>query len=214
MQALDGYYLSERDNMSKRILFIGGSPCSGKSTAAELISKEYGAYYFKVDDHLGELIAAAAAQGKAACAGISGLSADGNWLREPRIQCEEEFRIYGETAPFIFDKIGEISAELIITEGAAYTPQVMKAYGAENYIAIIPSPEFQISHYKQRKWVKYVLAECSDKEKAFDNWMQRDILFAQQVKAECEKMGIPCMVNDGTKTVEELYQWVKTAFGL
>jgi hypothetical protein len=44
--------------------------------------------------------------------------------------------------------------------------------------------------------------------------MQRDILFAQQVKAECEKMGIPCMVNDGTKTIEELYQWVKTAFGL
>ena len=33
-------------------------------------------------------------------------------------------------------------------------------------------------------------------------------------RAECEKMGIPCMVNDGTKTVEELYQWVKTAFGL
>lgn len=108
--------------MSKKVLFIGGSPCSGKSTVAELISKEYDAFYFKVDDYLGELIAAAAEQGKSACAGVSGLSADGNWLREPHIQCDEEFRIYDEIAPFVFDKIGELSSGLVIAEGAAYTP--------------------------------------------------------------------------------------------
>jgi len=33
--------------MDKKILFIGGSPCSGKSTVAERISKECGAFYFK-----------------------------------------------------------------------------------------------------------------------------------------------------------------------
>ena len=200
--------------MSKKVLFIGGSPCSGKSTVAELISKEYDAFYFKVDDYLGELIAAAAEQGKSACAGVSGLSADGNWLREPHIQCDEEFRIYDEIAPFVFDKIGELSSGLVIAEGAAYTPQVMKTYGAEKYITIVPTPDFQISHYREREWVKYVLAECSDKEKAFDNWMKRDILFAEQVRAECEKLGIPCIVNDGTKTIDELYRCVKTAFGI
>ena len=42
--------------MSQKLLIIGGSPCSGKSTAAERIAQEYGAYYFKVDDHLDELI--------------------------------------------------------------------------------------------------------------------------------------------------------------
>lgn len=36
--------------MNKRVLFIGGSLCSGKSTVAERISKEYSSYYFKVDD--------------------------------------------------------------------------------------------------------------------------------------------------------------------
>ena len=34
--------------MAKRVLFIGGSPCSGKSTAAERISKEYGADFSNV----------------------------------------------------------------------------------------------------------------------------------------------------------------------
>ena len=32
--------------------FIGGSPCSGKSTVAEILAKKYDLYYFKVDDFL------------------------------------------------------------------------------------------------------------------------------------------------------------------
>ena len=32
--------------------YIGGSPCSGKSTIAEIVSKKYDLYYFKVDDFL------------------------------------------------------------------------------------------------------------------------------------------------------------------
>ena len=35
--------------MNKKVLFIGGSPCSGKSTVVERISKEYGAYLEKTD---------------------------------------------------------------------------------------------------------------------------------------------------------------------
>ena len=50
--------------MAKRVLFIGGSPCSGKSTVAERISKEYGAYYFKVDDFLDKFIGMAASNMK------------------------------------------------------------------------------------------------------------------------------------------------------
>ena len=28
--------------------FIGGSPCSGKSTVAEMLSEKYGFYYYKL----------------------------------------------------------------------------------------------------------------------------------------------------------------------
>ena len=200
--------------MSNRVLFIGGSPCSGKSTVAELISKEYGAFYYKVDEQLGELIKTAADNEGTACRKISCMSADEIWMRTPDIQCAEEFQIYSEIAPYFFGRINEIDSGLIIAEGAAYTPQVMQFCGMDNYITMIPTPEFQISHYREREWVPYVLAECSDKEKAFDNWMQRDILFAEQVRAECEKLDIPCIINDGTVSVEQLYQAVKSALGL
>ena len=34
------------------IYWIGGSPCSGKSSIAELLCKEFGFNYYKCDDHL------------------------------------------------------------------------------------------------------------------------------------------------------------------
>lgn len=200
--------------MDKRIFFIGGSPCSGKSTVAERISKEYGAYYFKVDDFLDEFIGIAADKGYATCKKSVAMTPDEIWMREPLIQCEEEFRIYDEISEFVFEYLETIDADFIVTEGAAYTPKVMEKYSPKEYISIIPTKDFQISHYREREWVTYVLEGCSDKQQAFDNWMERDILFAKQVKAECEENGVSCIVNDGARTKEELFKTVKKLFSL
>ncbi|MBR6070727.1 MAG: hypothetical protein IKP78_09080 [Ruminococcus sp.] len=198
----------------RKILFIGGSPCSGKSTVAERLSQEYGAHYFKVDDLLGELIKVSADRGCPVCASISAMSPDEIWLREPQIQCDEEFFIYDELSEAVFERLCGISADFIVTEGAAFTPRIMAKRGITNYIAIVPTPDFQVSRYREREWVKFVLEGCSDKQRAFDNWMKRDILFAEQVKAECEELGFPCIVNDGTRSRDEIFRIVQEFFQL
>lgn len=200
--------------MNKRVLFIGGSPCSGKSTIAEQISKKYGAYYFKVDDFLGKFIDIAAEKGYPTCKKIVTMTPDEIWMREPLIQCEDEFLIYDEISESVFDNLEKIDADFIVTEGAAYTPNVMAKYRKKEYISIIPTPDFQISHYKEREWVSYILEGCSDKQQAFNNWMKRDILFAKQVKEECEENVVPCIVNDGLRGQDELFQIVKELFSL
>ena len=51
-----------------------------------------------------------------------------------------------------------------------------------------------LSHYRQKfPWIG------NGKQQAFHNWMERDILFAKQIKAECEENAVPCIVNDGLK---------------
>lgn len=69
---------------------------------------------------------------------------------------------------------------------AAFLPSLMQICNIDrkHYVNITPTPEFQISHYKERPWVSYVLEGCSDKEKAFINWMNRDILFADEVREQ------------------------------
>ena len=195
--------------MGKRVILIGGSPCSGKSTAAERMAEEYDAYCYKVDAQLDELIRMAAERGSPACKSVLSMSSEEIWMRDPEIQCREEFQIYREIAPDVFRGMDAVDAELIVAEGAAFTPEVVKARGVEKYIAIIPTPEFQITHYRQRKWVSRVLADCSDPDAAFDRWMQRDILFAGQIERECAARGIPCIISDGSLSVDRLYQRVK-----
>lgn len=88
------------------MLFIGGSPCSGKSTIAERISKEFGAHYFKVDDFLDKFVSMAADKGHPACKRSAAMTADEIWLREPSIQCEDEFLIYEEISELVFEHLG------------------------------------------------------------------------------------------------------------
>ena len=204
----------EKIFMDRRVLFIGGSPCSGKSTLAEKISRDYGACYYKADDFLEEFTGKAAENGCPTCRKVLSMTPQEIWMRDPAIQCEEEFLIYDEIAPLVFEKLEQIDADFIVTEAAAYTPNVMKRIEEKKYISIIPSPDFQISHYRSRDWIKFILEGCSDKEKAFENWMQRDILFAERVRKECEETDVPCIVNDGSRTVDELYGIVKELFHL
>lgn len=193
---------------------IGGSPCSGKSTVAERIAAEYSALYYKVDDDLGRYLHAAAENGCSACRACAAMSPDEIWMRDPAIQCAEEFQIYDEISESVFAHLHQIDAELIVTEGAAYTPQIMHTRGIRECIAIIPTPDFQVSHYKEREWVQYVLAGCTDAEQAFRNWMERDILFARQVQADCEAYGIPCIVNDGTTGLDAMFRTVTSLLHL
>ena len=120
--------------MNRRILCIGGSPCAGKSTVAERISKEYGAYYYKVDDHIDEFINLAAEKGYTTCKNCLVMTPEENWMRPPAMQRDEEFDIYDEMSEFVFDFLDKIDSDFIITEGAAYTPKILKNMGYRNIL--------------------------------------------------------------------------------
>ena len=194
------------------IYYIGGSPCSGKSTVAEALSEQYGLAYFKVDDYLEDFISQGAEAGLPVCRRILRMSADENWLRPPQLQCREEFDFYAEIAPFVTETLASLTAPRVIAEDAAFLPRLMK--DAAHYIAVTPSREFQISQYNQRPWVPHVLRDCSDKELAFANWMERDALFAEEVRRQCMQLGLPHLLMDGSVSPKERLRQVASLFRL
>ena len=199
------------------IYFIGGSPCSGKSTITQALSEKYGLHYFKVDDYLDEYIKKGAAEGKEYCRRAENMTPDQIWMREPAVQCKEELLIYEEIFNYALADLENINCENgIITEGAAFLPILAKRHGIpfDRYISLTPTKEFQIFHYSQREWVPYVLAECSDKEKAFENWMERDALFAKAVHQQCIELGYASLINNGKFSEEHLIDKVAAHFGL
>lgn len=197
--------------------YIGGSPCSGKSTIAEALSKKYNLHYFKVDDYLDKYIKKGATNKKEICLKVEAMNSEQIWMRDPLVQCEEELSIYEEIFKFILEDLKQIDCKNgIITEGAAYLPNLVKGFNIpfERYISITPSKEFQIFHYSKREWVPYVLAECSNKDKAFENWMNRDAMFAEAVQQQCNELGYVSLINNGELAVEELINKVVSHFGL
>ena len=199
------------------VYFIGGSPCAGKSTVAEILSKQYGLYYFKVDERLDEYTCRGARMNYEICKKQVEMSADQIWMRDPVLQCKEEFLFYEEVNDFLMeDLFRSCEGKTVITEGAAYVPRLMKKWciAYDRYIAITPIREFQISHFKQRDWIPYVLDGCSNLENAFDNWMERDVLFAEEVVRECNVLGYQSIRNNGDLSIEELVHKVSIHFGL
>lgn len=201
----------------KNIYYIGGSPCAGKSTVAEILSKKYDLHYFKVDDFLDKYIKLGALNEFPICKKTSEWSAQQIWMRDSALQCKEEFDWYREIFEYVIADLRKIGCENdIITEGVAYVPNLIKELGVskDRYISITPTSEFQVHHYRKREFVSYVLEGCSDKEKAFDNWMGRDILFAREVQKQCLEEEYFSVINDGSIKVEELVDIVASHFGL
>lgn len=199
------------------IYFIGGSPCSGKSTIASALAERYDLRYFKVDDHLDRYIKMGVADRKACCIKLEKLSSEQIWMRDPLAQCEEELQIYQEIFNYILkDLEDEDSQKGMITEGAAYLPVLAKRGGIPfaQYLSITPTKEFQVFHYSQREWVPHVLEGCSDKAKAFENWMERDALFARAIRRQCKELGYASIVNDGNIPVGEMIHQAVVHFGL
>ena len=199
------------------IYYIGGSPCSGKSTVAEIIAKNYGFHYFKTDDYLERYTIKGAEKHYPICTKLNQMSPEQIWMRDSSLQCKEEFQYYREISEFIqADLINYPGEEIIIAEGAAYLPELMNKHNIakDRYIAITPTEEFQISGYKEREWVSHSLEGCSDKEKAFENWMDRDILFAREVRRQCQEMNYSSILIDGAIAIDQIVSMVCTNFGL
>lgn len=127
---------------------------------AEILSRKYDLYYFKVDAFLSGYMRLAAARGYPTCKKVLEMSAEQTWMRDPVLQCREEFEIYEEIFAFVLADLQKISSSQgMITEGAAYAPALIKRWGLESkrYFALTPTETFQISHYKERSFVPHII---------------------------------------------------------
>ena len=72
--------------LEMNIYYIGGSPCAGKSSVAEILSKKHDLYYFKTDDFLDRYMQTGARKGYSVCRKVTSMNAEQVWMREPLVQ--------------------------------------------------------------------------------------------------------------------------------
>ena len=106
-----------------------------------------------------------------------------------------------------------------IAEGTALLPElVAQVADLRRALWLVPSPAFQRERYPLRgEWVQAVLSQCSDPAQAFENWMARDIAYAQEAAAQAARLGARVIVVDGSQSLDQVAalvdDWFQQALG-
>ena len=216
------YKISKNKQQKLRALLsssfiIGGSPCSGKSTIAARLSEELELPYYKVDDHERRHIEKANKQDHPTMVAYGQMSWDKIWSRPVNLQVVEEFAFYRERFDMVLDDlVCYETKEAIIMEGAAFLPSLIHSWNVPTNEAffLIPTKAFQIEHYSQRPWIKSILESCKNPQQAFENWMERDHLFGQEIIRQAKIYNYQYAIVDQDSDKDVLYAMVKKHFGL
>ncbi len=199
------------------IYYIGGSPCSGKSSIAEMLVQKYSFQYFKQDDFLDEYMKKGASEEHDLFKKVLLMSMEEMWMRDPSEQCHEEISLYEIMLAYSMNNISAFSQDKpIIAEGAGFLPHLVKSMNVDksHYICIVPTKEFQVSAYSKREWIVHYLSDCSDKDRAFANWMDRDALLAEKVLKDAKNLDYQHLIVDGTSGIDENFAFVEKVFRL
>lgn len=199
------------------VYYIGGSSCSGKSTLATRLADRYGMAYYRFDDHLDEFMDLGARRGDEFLKEAYKLQGDALWLREPTVLADEELEIYRRIYKFCARDIGRLSAVGdVITEGAGYLPSLMAAdsIAPDRYLCLVSSKNFERQRYEGQNFVNYALCLCSDRDKAFENWLDRDETIGIKVRKKAEETGYKTVNIDGSVNEDRLQSIAEEVFGL
>ena len=184
------------DRVPATRVWIGGSPCAGKSTVAALVAATLDWPLYSCDD---------AFDRHAALAGPTMRKVTtmpvGDRLAQPvDVQVADVFRVYREQFPLIRAELPDPA----VIEGAALLPSLLTAESVPpgRAVWLVPTPAFQRHHYERRPWAGDLLTGLP--ASAFDRWMQRDERFATRVATEARSLGYRVLTIDGTVPPAEI----------
>ena len=195
--------------------FIGGGTCCGKSTIASLIGQRHGWSVFSADDNFEKYVEATAfdisrgqPQGKVDFEYI--------WMRDPVIQFDEMLRFYREIFPHVLADVAALceaaDGKIVIAEGIAILPELLAGIGIQKSRCAFLMMEKTVhdERYAQRDWTPLLLEGCADPKRAFELWMQRDELFCEHVRRECDAQGFLRIESNSDTDIETVLQAVES----
>ena len=202
------------------VLWIGGSPCAGKSTVADVLGERYGVGVCHVDErneeHYGK--ATAAPDQYPRMAHTLSLSWHDLWMRDPAVLLDDALAFMREEFTMVCADLAAMpSSGPILAEGATLLPECVRALdGAARGIWMVPTEAFLRNNYtrEKRPWMNDILADCDDPDQAFANWMDRDVATARHVASSAETHGQRVVHVDGSRTIDDTVALVGNYLGL
>ena len=202
------------DCLYKNVYWLGGSPCGGKSSAAEVLAERYGLSVYSCDAaferHAGQADERAPTLTMLRAANLGEL-----FMRPPPELARIALAASIELFEFVTRDLSALGNGPVLAEGATLLPHLVARRAAPGRAAFItPSVAFQRRLYAARPWARQVVGAAPDPALAFDHWMRRDELFARWVRRAARAERQPALVVDGSAPLEATICWLEETWGL
>ena len=189
------------------VYWIGGSPCSGKSSIVERLIQRYACQSYNCDDAFARHAEKITPETQPTFFKVTHITWEALWMQPVDVLVQDAIRVYHEEWAMIVEDLLALPADTpIIAEGAALLPALVHDVLADPQQAIwvIPTAAFQRERYPHRgAWVQEIVSQCTDPEQALRNWMDRDVAFASWVSKEARQRRLNMLVVDGERTIDE-----------
>ncbi len=190
-----------------RIYWISGSVCAGKTTTSSIIAKRNDWNVYHADDWLDDHRERADPKKQPTFHAVSHITGDALWLRPLQEQIQTDVEGANQEFDLILEDVEYLLRDdprPLVVDCYVYPLRILSLLPSKQHVFyLIATESFLLDQYRQRPWIHNVLAKTSDKEKAWDNWMKRDISAAQSLKKEAEDSGAPWLSVDGTRSIDE-----------
>jgi 2-phosphoglycerate kinase len=189
------------------VLWMGGSPCSGKSSIAALLAERYGLRTYHVDEAYQEHRQCLDPARHPCMHKWTTTPWDELWMQPAEVLLSEAIACYGEHFQLVLEDLLALpKSDPLLVEGTALLPDRVADLLLDQHRAlwVVPTEAFQREHYPQRgAWVGSILSQCRDPEGALQNWMDRDVAFAKWVTRRARALGLNLLEVNGRRSIAE-----------
>jgi 2-phosphoglycerate kinase len=199
------------------IYWIGGSPCSGKSSIVEHLIQRSVCQSYNCDDAFQRHAEQITPEAQPTLYKVTHITWEELWMQPVDVLVQDAIRVYHEEWNMIVEDLLALPNDMpIIAEGTALLPALVHDVitDPQQAIWVVPTKEFQRECYPQRgTWVQEIVSQCTDPEQALRNWMDRDVAFACWVSEEARRRRLRLLVVDGERRIDENAAVVEAHFG-
>ncbi len=204
------------------VLWIGGSPCAGKSTIGHTIARTHVFLDYHLDPMARNHMKRRLAAGDARLDAFLKMSMDQRWLeRSVEELVQEVLESWTKECQLAVEDLLGLPNEWFIVAEGNFFPQCIAPYLSNPHQAIwlVPTASFcgQIRRMRDAEQARRrerhgVAEESSDSERRLRNLIERDSQLAQYVKQQAERLHLTACEVDGSRSLDEVTKRVEIHF--
>lgn len=185
------------------MLWIGGSACAGKTSAATALAKEHGLALYSCDERFEEHQRRASPERHPHFHRLMDQAPEELWAPPVETQVRDLLLFYENEFAMVVEDLKSLPGP-VIAEGVGLLPALVAAELPEPHRAcwLIATPEFRRRQYPRRGLAE-LLGRCPDPQLAYEKWMARDDEIAIYLESQAELLALPYRVVDGARTEAE-----------